>query len=307
MREGGGKQGSPGHHEHPPDRLRRPRTRPGLGHLRQPACATSSSARRAIPASTRSHAVVDLKIADHAAVIAFCKAEAIGLVVVGPEAPLVAGLADDLRAAGIKVFGPSKFAAQLEGSKGFTKDICAKHGIPTAAYGRFSDRDEALAYLEAHGAPIVIKADGLAAGKGVTVAMDMAEARAAVADIFSRQVRRGRMRDRGIPRGRGGQLLRADGWKERLAARHRTGPQARRRRRHRPQHRRHGCLLAGALHDARAVRRGAGAHRQADHPRACRHGPSLRRRALCRTDPHQGRSEAHRVQLPASAIPNARC
>ena len=129
--------------------------------------------------------VVDLKIADHAAVIAFCKAEAIGLVVVGPEAPLVAGLSDDLRAAGIKVFGPSKFAAQLEGSKGFTKDICAKHGIPTAAYGRFSDRDKALAYLESHGAPIVIKADGLAAGKGVTVAMTMAEARAAVADIFS--------------------------------------------------------------------------------------------------------------------------
>jgi phosphoribosylamine--glycine ligase len=129
--------------------------------------------------------VVDLKIADHAAVIAFCKAEAIGLVVVGPEAPLVAGLSDDLRAAEIKVFGPSKFAAQLEGSKGFTKDICAKHGIPTAAYGRFSDRDKALAYLETHGAPIVIKADGLAAGKGVTVAMTMAEARAAVADIFS--------------------------------------------------------------------------------------------------------------------------
>ncbi|MGL4526587.1 MAG: phosphoribosylamine--glycine ligase, partial [Aestuariivirga sp.] len=85
--------------------------------------------------------VVDLKIADHGAIIAFCKAEAIGLVVVGPEAPLVAGLSDDLRAAGIKVFGPSKFAAQLEGSKGFTKDICAKHGIPTAAYGRFSERD----------------------------------------------------------------------------------------------------------------------------------------------------------------------
>jgi phosphoribosylamine--glycine ligase len=129
--------------------------------------------------------VVDLKIADHGAVIAFCKAEAIGLVVVGPEAPLVAGLSDDLRAAGIKVFGPSKFAAQLEGSKGFTKDICAKHGIPTAAYGRFSDRDKALAYLETHGTPIVIKADGLAAGKGVTVAMTMAEARSAVADIFS--------------------------------------------------------------------------------------------------------------------------
>jgi phosphoribosylamine--glycine ligase len=128
---------------------------------------------------------LDLKVTDHAAVIAFCRAETIGLVVVGPEAPLVAGLADDLAAAGIKCFGPKKFPAQLEGSKGFTKDICAKYNIPTAAYGRFKDKAAALAYLEAHGAPIVIKADGLAAGKGVTVAMDMATAREAVEDIFS--------------------------------------------------------------------------------------------------------------------------
>jgi phosphoribosylamine---glycine ligase len=105
--------------------------------------------------------------------------------VVGPEAPLVAGLADDLRKAGIKVFGPSKFAAQLEGSKGFTKDICAKYGIPTAAYGRFKEKPAALAYLDAHGAPIVVKADGLAAGKGVTVATTMGEARAAIKEIFS--------------------------------------------------------------------------------------------------------------------------
>ncbi len=129
--------------------------------------------------------VVELNVTDHAAIIAFCKAKDVGLVVVGPEAPLVAGLADDLKAAGIKVFGPSKFAAQLEGSKGFTKDICAKYNIPTAAYGRFKDKSAATAYLEAQGAPIVIKADGLAAGKGVTVAMTLAEARAALDDIFS--------------------------------------------------------------------------------------------------------------------------
>jgi phosphoribosylamine--glycine ligase len=129
--------------------------------------------------------VVDLKVADHAAVLAFCRAENIGLVVVGPEAPLVAGLGDDLRAAGIKIFGPSKFAAQLEGSKGFTKDICARYNIPTADYGRFSDKAAALAYLDENGAPIVIKADGLASGKGVTVAMDTAAARAAIEDIFS--------------------------------------------------------------------------------------------------------------------------
>ena len=128
---------------------------------------------------------LDLKVTDHAAVIAFCRAENIGLVVVGPEAPLVAGLADDLATAGIKCFGPTKFPAQLEGSKGFTKDICAKYNIPTAAYGRFRDKAAALAYLDAHGAPIVIKADGLAAGKGVTVAMDMNTARAAVEDIFA--------------------------------------------------------------------------------------------------------------------------
>ncbi|WP_373502115.1 phosphoribosylamine--glycine ligase [Aestuariivirga sp.] len=128
---------------------------------------------------------IDLKVTDHAAIIAFCKAEDIGLVVVGPEAPLVAGLADDCLAAGLKIFGPTKFAAQLEGSKGFTKDICARYGIPTAAYGRFTDEASALVYLDAHGAPIVIKADGLAAGKGVTVAMDMETAREAVTDIFS--------------------------------------------------------------------------------------------------------------------------
>ena len=128
---------------------------------------------------------VEIKVADHAAVIAFCRLQNIGLVVVGPEAPLVAGLADDLSAAGIKCFGPRKYPAQLEGSKGFTKDICSKYNIPTAAYGRFKDKASALAYLDANGAPIVIKADGLAAGKGVTVAMDMATAREAVEDIFS--------------------------------------------------------------------------------------------------------------------------
>jgi phosphoribosylamine---glycine ligase len=92
---------------------------------------------------------------------------------------------DDLKVAGIKAFGPSKFAAQLEGSKGFTKDICAKYNIPTAAYGRFTDLEKARAYLAKHGAPIVIKADGLAAGKGVTVAMTLPEANAALDDIFS--------------------------------------------------------------------------------------------------------------------------
>ncbi|WP_420959754.1 phosphoribosylamine--glycine ligase [Brucella sp. IR073] len=127
---------------------------------------------------------VALDAADHAAVAAFCKEEGIDLVVVGPEAPLVAGLADDLRAAGIKVFGPSKAAAQLEGSKGFTKDLCARFNIPTGAYGRFNNAPKAKAYIREKGAPIVVKADGLAAGKGVVVAMTLQDALDAVDACF---------------------------------------------------------------------------------------------------------------------------
>lgn len=128
--------------------------------------------------------LVALDVADHAAVIAFVKEKAIDLVVVGPEAPLVAGLADDLRAENIRVFGPSKAAAQLEGSKGFTKDLCARFDIPTGAYGRFNNAPKAKAYIRAQGAPIVVKADGLAAGKGVIVAMTLDEALDAVDACF---------------------------------------------------------------------------------------------------------------------------
>ncbi len=106
--------------------------------------------------------------------------EAIDFVVIGPEGPLVAGLADRLRTRGLAVFGPSAAAAALEGSKGFSKDICAKYNIPTAAYGRFTDAQSARAYIRKQGAPIVVKVDGLAAGKGVTVAMSVEEALAAV-------------------------------------------------------------------------------------------------------------------------------
>ncbi|MCW3797956.1 phosphoribosylamine--glycine ligase [Sphingomonas sp. BN140010] len=114
------------------------------------------------------------------AVVALAQQEHIGLVVVGPEAPLVAGVADACRAAGIPVFGPTAAAAELEGSKGFTKDLCAAEGIPTAAYVRTERVDEALAALHRFGLPVVIKADGLAAGKGVTVAATRAEAEAAI-------------------------------------------------------------------------------------------------------------------------------
>ncbi|WP_026608204.1 phosphoribosylamine--glycine ligase [Methylocapsa acidiphila] len=128
---------------------------------------------------------VVLDVADHAAVASFCHLMNIDLVVIGPEAPLVAGLVDDLASAGVKAFGPSKLAARLEGSKGFTKDFCRRFDIPTAAYARFSDASAAEAHAREKGAPIVVKADGLASGKGVVVAMSLAEAEAAIDMIFA--------------------------------------------------------------------------------------------------------------------------
>ncbi|WP_295847422.1 phosphoribosylamine--glycine ligase [Tardiphaga sp.] len=128
---------------------------------------------------------VALDVADHAAVIAFCRENAVEFVVVGPETPLAAGIVDDLAVAGIKAFGPSKAAARLEGSKGFTKDLCQANNIPTAAYQRFTDADKAKAYIRDQGAPIVIKADGLAAGKGVVVAETLTDALDAIDMMLS--------------------------------------------------------------------------------------------------------------------------
>ncbi|MDO6416400.1 phosphoribosylamine--glycine ligase [Sphingomonas sp. BIUV-7] len=128
--------------------------------------------------------IVDLDPAHIEAIVAFARDENVGLVVVGPEQPLVAGLADRLRADGVLVFGPDKAAAQLEGSKGFTKDLCARAGIPTAAYARYIDLAEAQAGLARFGLPVVIKADGLAAGKGVVIAETDAEAQATLGDMF---------------------------------------------------------------------------------------------------------------------------
>ncbi|WP_299360300.1 phosphoribosylamine--glycine ligase [uncultured Paracoccus sp.] len=125
-----------------------------------------------------------LAIEDGSAVVAFCEEHAIDLVVIGPEAPLAAGVADSLRTAGIAVFGPSRAAAMLESSKAFTKEICDACGAPTAAWARFTDAPSARAHVRASGAPIVIKADGLAGGKGVTVAMSETEALQAVDAAF---------------------------------------------------------------------------------------------------------------------------
>jgi phosphoribosylamine---glycine ligase len=127
---------------------------------------------------------VALDINDHAAVIAFCQSHNVDFVVVGPEGPLCAGIVDDLEASGISTFGPSRSAARLEGSKGFTKDLCRANGIPTASYARFRAAAPAKDYVRAHGAPIVVKADGLAAGKGVIVAENLAQAEDAIDTIL---------------------------------------------------------------------------------------------------------------------------
>ncbi len=127
---------------------------------------------------------VALDMSDHPAVIAFCKTNAVDFVVVGPDAAIAAGMVDDLNAAGFKAFGPTKAAGRLESSKNFTKALCRANDIPTAAYEHFTDADAAKAYVRKQGAPIVVKADGLAAGKGVVVAMTEEEALAAVDMMF---------------------------------------------------------------------------------------------------------------------------
>lgn len=128
---------------------------------------------------------VDIAPTDIPALLAFAQREQIDLTIVGPEAPLVAGVVDAFREAGLKIFGPTQAAAQLEGSKAFTKDFLARHNIPSAEYQNFTDVAPALAYLREKGAPIVIKADGLAAGKGVIVAMTLQEAEDAVQDMLA--------------------------------------------------------------------------------------------------------------------------
>ena len=157
--------------ECPSHRFRRPRARAGLGAFARARCASSSLRARQCRHRRSGTNVRHRRGRPCAPSIAFCRDNGIGFVVVGPEAPLVAGLVDDLAAAGIKAFGPTKAAAQLEGSKGFTKDLCAEFGIPTAAYRRFTRcRSRPRPMSRRSGAPIVVKADGLAAGKGVVVA-----------------------------------------------------------------------------------------------------------------------------------------
>ena len=272
---------------------------------------TSSTARRATPASPRSPTCVALDVADHAAVVRFCAEQRNRLRRGGTRGAAGGRHRRRPAAAKIKVFGPSKAAAQLEGSKGFTKDLCREFSIPTGAYGRFTDARSAKAYLAAQKLPIVIKADGLAAGKGVVIAETKAAGGRGRRRLLRRRVRgRGRRgRDRGVPGGRGGELLCPCRRRARAAPRHGAGPQARRRRRHRPQHRRHGRLFAGARDDARDD----APHDRRDHqPDGARHGGArhaLQGRAVPRRHDHQGRPQALRVQraLRRPRVPGARC
>jgi phosphoribosylamine--glycine ligase len=159
----------------------------GREHALVKALLRSASAKSVVCAPGNAGIAQDVPcvtLTDNAAIVAYCRTETIGLVVVGPEQPLVDGLADALRAAGIAVFGPCAKGAQLEASKDFTKKLCDSYNIPTARYATFDNKTEAFEYIYKHGAPIVIKADGLAAGKGVTVAMKPKQAVDAVDDCF---------------------------------------------------------------------------------------------------------------------------
>jgi phosphoribosylamine--glycine ligase len=200
----------------------------------------------------------------------FVVSENISVTVVGPETPLAGGIVNLFRARGLKIFGPTKEAAQLESSKDFAKAFMKRHGIPTAEYETFSDVQQAHAYVNAKGAPIVIKADGLAAGKGVVVAMSLDEAHQRGGPHAGRQPLRRRRRphrDRRIPGRRRSLLHRHVRRQERAAAGHQPGPQAPEGQRRRPEHGRHGRLLPGAdRHAGHACARDARDH-QPDHRR----------------------------------------
>ena len=161
-------------------------------------------------ASSRTRSNVDIAADDVAGLLAFARREKIDLTIVGPEAPLVLGLCDEFSAAGLRCFGPGRLAARLEGSKAFTKDFLRRHGIPTAAYAKFTRHDFDAAWVRAQRAPLVVKADGLAAGKGVVICATTDEAVQAAAGHVQRPLRQGRRtgRRRGIPRGRGSELHR---------------------------------------------------------------------------------------------------
>ena len=205
----------------------------------------------------------------HAVVIDFCQRNAVDLVVVGPETPLAAGIVDDLGRAGIKAFGPGKQAAQLEGSKGFTKALCTEFNIPTGEYRRFNNAAEAVRYVRAQGAPIVVKADGLAAGKGVVVAQTLREAEDAVAMMFDGAFGAAGAEvviEEFLPGREISFFALCDG-DTAIALATRAGPQARVRSRPGTEYRRHGRLFADAVRDRRHPGRDHGKDHFADRRR----------------------------------------
>ena len=240
---------------------------------------------------------VALDILDGDKIAGFCAENAIDFVMIGPEAPLAEGVADMLRATGIATLGPGREAARLEASKAFTKEICAACGAPTAASQTFTDPDAAHAFADAQGAPIVVKADGLAAGKGVTVAETVAEAHAALDAIFAEGPGARVVVEEFMTGEEASLFVLADGNGLPLP-RHRPGPQARLRRRPRPDDRRHGRLLPGPGDDPRGHRSRPRPHRPPD---ARRDGPPrhpLPGRALRRPDDRGRRAPPRRVQRP---------
>ena len=249
---------------------------------------------------------VTLDPADHAAVVAFCRGGDNRPRRRRPEAPLVAGLVDDLEAAGIRAFGPSKAAAELEGSKGFTKDLCREAGIPTAAYRRFTDRDAARDYVGRHALPVVVKADGLAAGKGVTVATDARQALSALDAIFAAAGRFGRRSRNSSTARRRASSRCATGEPSSLSARRRTtsAPSTATRGRTpaawapiRPRRSSTEAMSERVM--AEIVRPTVAALGATRHP--------LSRRALCRADDRRRGAKAHRIQRPLrrSGMPGA--
>ena len=241
--------------------------------------------------------------------VAFAVEQKIDFVVVGPEAPLVLGLVDRLAAAGIKAFGPSAAAAALEGSKGFMKDLCAKHGIPTAAYARFTEPGPAKAYVAGHRAARGRQGRWARRRQGGGDRRDAGRGHGGHRQHDGRPgLRRsgGRAGDRGVPGGRGAQLLRPGRRQDRPPARLRPGSQARRRRRHRPQYRRDGRLFPGPGGDGGA---GGGDHGRHHPAHGGGHGggrAALQGRALCRGDADQGRPQAAGIQHPLRRSRNAR-
>ena len=247
--------------------------------------------------------------ADHDVIITFCRDERIELVVIGPEAPLVAGLGDALGEAGIKYFGPTRAAAQLEGSKGFTKDLCRTANIPTAAYGRFMDPEAAKTYLGV--ARPADRRQGRRTRRPARASSSRRRGkkpRPPSMPVF-RRLRHGWQRDRHrrISRGRGSELLRALRRRDGAAARLGARSQARRRRRHRPEYRRHGRLFTGADHHARngRPRHARDHHTDGEGDGRARH--AIQRRAVRGLDDFGDRGRSSSNSTSASAIPKRRC